>query len=83
VNDPSAARVLCSGARHGVVHVLGSVSTLIGTADTGGTRRRPVDRPSALRNRMRAEHVAGDDVRPLRVVLTRLTRSGEGVKDLG
>ena len=30
------------GARGGVVHVLGSVSALIGTATTGGIERRPI-----------------------------------------
>jgi len=41
VNDPSQAHLLRSGARHGVVHVLGSASALFGNPVTGGTERRP------------------------------------------
>jgi hypothetical protein len=83
VNDPAAIAEPGSGARHGVVHVLGSVPALIGTADAGGTERRPVDRTSTVRNIMRAEHVAGVDVALVLVVLTLLTRACDGVKGRG
>jgi hypothetical protein len=78
VNDPSTARVPRSGARNGVVHVLGSLSTLIGTTEQGGTERRPVDDTSTMRNSIRAEHVAGKNVRPVLVAQTLLTRVARG-----
>jgi len=39
---------------HGVVHVLGSVSTLIGTPVRGGTERRPICRAAQWRNFLQA-----------------------------
>jgi hypothetical protein len=57
VNDRSRGRPR-SGARHGVVHVLGSVSTLIGTPDMGGRERRPIDSAATSCNSVPAEHIA-------------------------
>src|SRR5207253_1844469 len=49
-------------ARGGVVHVLGSVSMLIGTPIRGGTKRRPIRRAAYARNLLQAESVGGEDV---------------------
>src|SRR5881296_2092376 len=53
VNDPEP----CRGAIHGVVHVLGSASALIGTPVRGGTKRRPAGRAADACNPLRARHV--------------------------
>jgi hypothetical protein len=48
------------GAIHGVVHVLGSISALIGTPVRGGTERRPICRALGRRNSLQAERVVSD-----------------------
>jgi len=60
VNDPWTTHIRCSGARHGVVHVLGSVSEVIRTAIRGGIERRPTRRSAHLRNSLQAQGVHGE-----------------------
>ena len=59
--DPSTARMMCSGARHGVVHVLGSVPSCIRTAIRGGKERRPICGAAHSRNFLKAQGVRGAD----------------------
>ena len=58
VNDPRTALGPQRGAIHGVVHVLGSASPLIGTRVGGGTGRRPNCRAVRVRNSLQAERVS-------------------------
>src|SRR3954467_10585763 len=55
-------------------------AALIGTAGSGGTERRRIDRTCPMHNCMRTEEVAGDGVRPLRVVATLLTHACKGLR---
>src|SRR5213080_674790 len=49
VNDPGAPIGRCHQAGGGVVHVLGSIPVLVGTAVRGGIKRRPVRRAADAR----------------------------------
>ena len=76
VNDPSGAHVPCSGVRHGVVHVLGSVSALIGPPVKGGTEGRPIWQALRWRKSLQTERFprdlrAHDSVRRLLVIKRR------------
>ncbi len=80
VNDPSTARAPCSGPRHGVVHVLGSVSALIGTLSGAAQNAAHLTR-GALTNSLQTERLpreppAHDSVRRLLVIKRRRVKEG-------
>lgn len=58
MNDPS---IRCIGARHGVVHVLGSVSEVTRTAIRGGKERRPICGAVHSRKFLKAQGVRAAD----------------------